>query len=354
MRALALLPALALGAGALAPGEVHVLAGHGGTVTRACWSPDGRLVATACADGVVRLFDAATGALARELRGHTGVVWDVAFTCDGTRVVSGGRDGTARIWAVADGACAHVLPHGRPGAVLQVHVVSDEQLVLHGGHDTPQVWRLADGTKAGDLAGHTDVVWAIAHAAGRWVATGSQDRTVRLWDVHRGGCVGVFGEAKDHPRDASNLGPGAPVLAVAVTADGGRVAGAHRDGGVRVWDTATGRELLAAQVAAPALAVRFVPGTDAVVVGDGGGAVTRLAVGGTREKLTSHGDWVQALDLSADGARVASGAWDGSVAVATAAASHPARVTSVAFSPDARRLLSTSGDRTARIWSFGG
>lgn len=63
--------------------------------------PDGTLFATAGADGVVRLWQAATGYEVTAFEGHAGAVVFVQFTPDGRYIVSGGLDGTLRVWAVS-------------------------------------------------------------------------------------------------------------------------------------------------------------------------------------------------------------------------------------------------------------
>ena len=73
--------------------EEHTLAVHCAT-----FSADARRVATGCADSVVRLFDADSGALVLELRGHDDYVHDVAFSPDGAVLASGSGDGTVRLW----------------------------------------------------------------------------------------------------------------------------------------------------------------------------------------------------------------------------------------------------------------
>lgn len=61
------------------------------------FTPDGRGIVTGCKDGVIRLFDAATGAQRNRLVGHVGRTWDVR--CDGSGAVfSAGADGTLRRW----------------------------------------------------------------------------------------------------------------------------------------------------------------------------------------------------------------------------------------------------------------
>src|SRR5207248_11479730 len=62
-------------------------------------SPDGRLIAVASGEPVVRLFDAVTRQpVGRPLQGHTRAVSSVAFSPDGRRMVTGSGDMTLRLW----------------------------------------------------------------------------------------------------------------------------------------------------------------------------------------------------------------------------------------------------------------
>ncbi|MBX9582655.1 MAG: WD40 repeat domain-containing protein, partial [Gemmataceae bacterium] len=65
------------------------------------FAPDGRLVASAGADGVVRVWDVPTRAEVRGLRGHPDWATAVAFAPDGRRLVASGADGTVRVWELA-------------------------------------------------------------------------------------------------------------------------------------------------------------------------------------------------------------------------------------------------------------
>ena len=66
--------------------------------------PGGRLVASASADGTVRLWDLATGVALNTLEGHNQWVWSVDFSTDGRQLASAGADETIRLWDLTGSA----------------------------------------------------------------------------------------------------------------------------------------------------------------------------------------------------------------------------------------------------------
>src|SRR5262245_23554370 len=76
---------------------------HAGPVASVAYSRDGKLIATACSDRVVRLWNAATGREVSALRGHEAEVRCLAFSPDGKALASGGGDRTVRLWDLATG-----------------------------------------------------------------------------------------------------------------------------------------------------------------------------------------------------------------------------------------------------------
>ncbi len=80
--------------------RIHTLSQGPFRVSSVAFSPDDALIASGSRDGVLRLWDAESGALLRELEGHTESVESVAFSNDGTLIASGGTDDTVILWAL--------------------------------------------------------------------------------------------------------------------------------------------------------------------------------------------------------------------------------------------------------------
>jgi WD40 repeat protein len=175
-----------------------VLTGNTGVVTAIAISPNGQVLAGADRR-TVRLWYPATGAAAGVLTGHTARVRAVAFSPDGRVLASAGSDETVRLWD----------PY-RPSRKRQLPRVIDR---LRGHR-------------------HTDPVTALAFSPdGRWLASGSSDGTVRLWDP-------VTGAA-----DRTLTGPPEGVATVAFSADGRILASAGHGPTVWLWDATTGAPL---------------------------------------------------------------------------------------------------------------
>lgn len=185
---------------------LRILHGHTDWVRSVAFSPDGKILASGSADHTVKLWDVSTGREVRTCFGHTEQVYSVAFSPDGNTLASGSTDCTIRLWDVRNGQCLQTL-HGHTNQVFSVAYSPRTPMA-----NNPSLPNLPD---PGELRG--------------FLASGSTDQTVRLWDNPTGQCCKTFTEHTNW------------VFSVAFSIDGKTLASASHDQTVRLWDVATGQ-----------------------------------------------------------------------------------------------------------------
>ena len=345
-------------------------AGHRLGVNSVALSPDGRTLATASADGTVRLWNVARRTpLGQPLSGHRAAVWSVAFSPDGRTLASAGADGTVILWNVARQAPRGPPLRGHVGEVTAVAFSPDGQTLASAGADeTVRLWGVADPAapiRLGRLTGHDDEVTAAAFSPdSRTLASGSDDKTIRLWDV-----------TSRTPLGQPLTGHEAAVTSVAFSPDGRTLASGSEDSTVRMWDVTN--PVSATRLDPPlqghnlgVSAVAFSPDGDTLASGGDEGIVILWDVADPAhparlgQPLTGHSEAVAAVAFSPDGRTLASGSDDRSVILWDVAEQiRPSRVgqpltglgeavTSAAFSPDGRTLIVGTDDGLAVPWNL--
>jgi hypothetical protein len=118
-----------------------------------------------------------------KLEGHSGGCLTVAFAPSGRVAVSGGRDGVVRVWEVASGKERKALPGG--SWTHSVAWTADGSLLASGHADGRVcVWDGRSGLRLRELKGHRGAVLALAFSRdGKRLVSGSGDTTGMVWDV---------------------------------------------------------------------------------------------------------------------------------------------------------------------------
>ena len=123
---------------------------HDANLLSASFSPDGRWVVTASADGTARLWDTTTGKPVGQPLRHDSRVNSAVFSPDGKWVVTASEDQTARLWEAASGKLLTIF-QGHTNAVTGAVFSPDGKWVLSASKDgTARLWEAATGKAVSD------------------------------------------------------------------------------------------------------------------------------------------------------------------------------------------------------------
>jgi eukaryotic-like serine/threonine-protein kinase len=327
------------------------------------FSADGTRFAAAGIEGVVELRDNATGDVLQTLKGHAGPVEVLAFDSVGSRLASGGYDGTVRLWNTMNQVRDAPIG-GFPRDMNVFELGPDGRTLLIGVHTANSgfalksfgLWDTSTMQPRHDRIETPGIVQSVEWSDdGQRVVLTDKQNALTAFDTATGAVLerqhielagsletALAGDARHYaycaPEGAIRLRdlktgnetqvikkPGEHVLVMALNYDGSRLASADENGNIRIWDTATGLSTATITLSGVyANQVRFSrDGSKLAIVGN----LSRLITGEVRIIDPQTGS-----QMSLKG--------------------HALNVTDCAFSPDGRRLATTSIDKTIRIWDL--
>jgi hypothetical protein len=200
---------------------------------------------------------------------------------------------------------------GHTATVNSLAFSTDGQRAASGSDDrTIGIWEIPSGRLWGRLQGNSGEVYAVAFSTdGKFLLSAGRDRVIRLWDLQTRKQIRVFQGHTD------------AVRCVAFCSDGKRVVSGGDDRSLRIWDVASGDEKTA---------------------------------------LIGHTEAVTSVVWSRDGQRILSGSRDGTVRWWDVAQQkqlarlegHAGPVLSIALTDDGKTVLSGGNDKTVRLWSL--
>ncbi len=331
--------------------EAQHFEGNGEPSLGVAFSPGGRLLAAGSYGGDVIVWTLADGQF-RTLSGHRSVPWYLEFSADGTELISASYDGTIRIWDVTTGATRAVL-QGHDGRIRRVRSSPDGRTLASGGHDgTIRLWDFASGSLIKTLeAGYEVLALAWSKDGGQLASGGLGGSGIQFWDVGLGELTATL-----------DVGHTGPIESLDFSPDGLYLASGSRDWTVRVWDLGHGdlHRVFDGHEGEIHVA-RFSPdGTFlAVTSADKGLRLWNLDPPARTAPISGHRDKAYGAAFSPDGTTVATSSedesvrlWDvGSGDVIRVIAGHHTDLYGLAFSPDGRVLATTGADRTTHLWN---
>jgi WD40 repeat protein len=199
---------------------------------------DGKTLVTAGTDGVIRVWDVATGQMQRTLTGHTNAVYKAEFSPNEKLIASSSRDLTARIWDFASGRELYRLT-GFKCAVKSVAFSPDgKTLAVVGNDGMLKLWDVETGKELKSLV-HSDspdvdisIYSVIFNRDGKKIYTGNGDGTISEWDAETGKETNFWKAHKD------------TIIALDFSPDYRQLASdGYNEANVKLWDTVTRHEI---------------------------------------------------------------------------------------------------------------
>ncbi|OAI46318.1 hypothetical protein AYO44_11495 [Planctomycetaceae bacterium SCGC AG-212-F19] len=301
------------------PLQLHATLEHTDGVFAAAFAPDGQTIVTGGGDRIIRIWDAATAQELAKLTGHRHPIQSLAISPDGALLASGegdlgGPSGDVKIWDLPRRRELASLPPHSQGAPSLAFAPNGKVLATASWRGVINLWDVASRESLAVLRTHTSGVARICFSPdGMLLASASNDRTVKLWETATGKELATLRGHTD------------VVHAVAFAPDGKSVASGSADKSVRIWDVITHEAKLVLQPGSAVHCVSFAPGS-------------QVLLSGHTEKLNNSSEGVLKF-------------WDvkGGALLDTVHV-QKLQVGNAIFSPDGKHLLTTSWNRTAKLW----
>jgi hypothetical protein len=187
------------------------------TVLAADISPDQSLVALGGPSRLVKIFNASTGKMVCKMKKHTDWVTALCFTPDGKYLISGDRAGGMSVWDTQGHEIESTTAHnaGITGIACRGNFVATSS-----EDGTVKFWDIMEGRQLKSWKAHPTGVRSVSFTADGHILTSGRDKLVRLWDVN-GNMVKQFEPLSD--------------IAMQATSTGNRIIAADWNGMVRVW-----------------------------------------------------------------------------------------------------------------------
>jgi WD40 repeat protein/uncharacterized caspase-like protein len=326
--------------------ELVIQTGHTSGILSVAFSPDQKLLATSSADNTIKLWDVASESQIRSLQGFA---LSLAFSPDG-KLLAAASGRTVQLWDVASG----VVVRSMPSAGFSIALSPNGKLLAAADGKNIKLWNTETGVLSASLEGHTERVISLSFGSdGSFLVSGSEDKTVRVWNVASRSQTRLFEHSS-------------AVMGVALSPDR-KLLAAVTSKMIYLWDLSTATELKQLESATAWFnAIAFSPDSrllaaaSLVKKASGGIRLWDVATGVHTDLVSDSPDMLATIAWSPDGKLLAGGSLMGSVqgwevstkSVVKMFGRQSGAISKIALNRNGTLLASSSMGQEIRLWDM--
>ncbi|KZS99125.1 WD40 repeat-like protein [Sistotremastrum niveocremeum HHB9708] len=235
-------------------------------------------------------------------------------------LVTGSYDHEIRFWEAWSGICSRTLPHpGESGQVNRIAISPDKRFLAVAIHKKVHIFDIASPltTPIMLFEGHTHNVTSVSfHSEGKWLVTGSEDGTIRIWDLRTNSLHRTYDN-------------GAPVNDVCIHPNQGELISCDQAGSIKQWDLSENT-----------CTFELAPGGDVPI------RSVSVSSDGFCLVAGNHRGKCYVWKINDEGSQLPR------FQAVTKFQAHDRYLTRVLISPDIKYLATCSADTTIKIWSI--
>ena len=304
---------------------IRTLHGHTKSVFTSKYSPDGKIIASASADSTIRIWNANTGDSIMTIKGHTNRVNTVSFSPDGKHIVSASDDESVRVWDAQNWKCINVY-HGHQREVCSASYSNDGKYIVSSSKDyTIRVWNAHTGDSICTIHTNSEVIDVSFHPIHNDIIVSAETASwTSVYDFETG-------------KESFCPKQGVPIASI----ESGKIdiRFYRQKHTVNLWRSMSGERIYT--LPESAIYVTYSP--------DGNYLVT---VSGDSKNIGLYNKYYNDyLEKQKDKYNIK--VWDANSGDSLfCLEGHSNSITQISFSPNGENLISSSYDRTIRIWDF--